>query len=482
MNVPFLSKKVAPRADNGKGRATAGLGRSFPLTAALDRLKTKAPLPRAKKSPSKSHTAKRPAVPRHSDFSLVSPFTEAFNTLRANIRFTRLNHAGKAFLITGAAPQEGKTTIAVNFAESLAFSGQKVLLIEGDLRLARFYSLFSTNPKRGLSSLVAETLNTPVGKGALGSVTLGDLMTLIDLQEMTGALTVSDNGDAYRFSFEMGRLVSSAWKQHSKEKHLVATLVKSGSLTLDQAREAVNRTRQFGQQLPLTLLNMRVLSADHLKGPLRLQILDTLGQAANLSRAKYCFKKASRVEYERGIIEPIPFGEILADGLPGLRTRPFISRQIAASITKKTGVKNLHVLPAGPTPPNPSEMLGSRRMAAVMGMLKEASTYDVLVIDSPPVTSVSDAAILSAFADGIIVVVRAGGLNRAIIQKAIDQLKQVDAPVLGFVLNRMNPKEEKCYYSHYYKYGYHDYYYRDKNKERPADRSRVSSSLDGSQE
>jgi capsular exopolysaccharide synthesis family protein len=158
-----------------------------------------------------------------------------------------------------------------------------------------------------------------------------------------------------------------------------------------------------------------------------------------------------------------------------------MSRQIAASITKETGVKNLHVLPAGPTPPNPSEMLGSRRMAALMTMLKEASAYDVLVIDSPPVTTVSDASILSVFADGIIMVVCAGTLNRAMIHKAVDQLQQVDAPLLGFVLNRMNPKEEERYYSHYYGYGYHDYYYRGKPKERAGQASAVPSSHDASQ-
>ena len=480
MKTPVLPEKGAPRAKGINGPSVACHGMRLPFAEAFQSLKAKARLPSSKHSPSKGQTAKRPAVPRHGDFSLISPFTEAFNTMRANIRLARLDRPGKAFLVTGAAPQEGKTTIAVNFAESLAFAGQKVLLIEGDLRLARFHNLFATDPKKGLSSLVSETFNIPVEKGSLGSVTLGDLMTLIDLQEMTGALTITDNGDAYRFTFEMGRLVSSAWRKRPREKHLVATLVKSGSLTVDQAREAMNRARQFGQRLPLALLNMRVLSADHLKGPLRLQILDTLGQAVNLSRAEYSFQKTSQVTYDRGIVDPIPFKEILSDGLPGLATRPFMSRQIAASITKETGVKNLHVLPAGPAPPNPSEMLGSRRMAALMTMLKEASAYDVLVIDSPPVATVSDASILSVFADGIIMVVCAGTLNRAMIHKAVDQLQQVDAPLLGFVLNRMNPKEER-YYSHYYGYGYHDYYYRGKPKERAGQASAVPSSHDASQ-
>ena len=204
---------------------------------------------------------------------------------------------------------------------------------------------------------------------------------------------------------------------------------------------------------------MGIVTPDHLRGPIRLQIMDTIGRAFNLSEGKYSFEKSSHVVYERDIIDPMRLEDILTDEVPGLRTRPFLYGQIASSIIK-TDVKNLDVLPAGPTPPNPSVVLGSRRMDVLMGMLKDVFDYEVLIIDSPPVTSVSDALILSAYADGVIMVVRAGAVNRAIIHKAVDQLNQINAPILGFVLNRMNPKEEKHYYGYYHKYG--DYYYKGK--------------------
>ena len=406
---------------------------------------------------------KRALAPRHADFKPTSHFTESFNTLRANIRFARLDAPVKVLLITGAAPLEGKTTVTVNLAESFAFAGQKVLLMECDLRLATFKDMFKCDPGQGLSTLISETFDTPVKKGVIGELSLGDIMTLIGLQEKTGTLTITDNNDDFLFSFERGKLVSSVWGNRPKSKRVAAMLVKSGKITEQQASEALQRAQGSGQRLGFILISMGIVTPDDLTGPLRLQIMDSLSRAFNLSGAEFSFEKSSHVFYDRGIIDPIRFRNVLTDELPGLRVRPFLYKEIASSIIE-TDVKNLYVLPGGPMPPNPSELIGSRRMTELMDMLRDALDYDILLIDSPPVTSVSDAAVLSSFADAVVMVVRAGAMNRAVIKKAVDQLKQVNAPIMGFVLNAMDPKEEKHYYSYYYKY-YNDYFDKAGSKE-----------------
>jgi succinoglycan biosynthesis transport protein ExoP len=113
-------------------------------------------------------------------------------------------------------------------------------------------------------------------------------------------------------------------------------------------------------------------------------------------------------------------------------------------------VEGLAVLPAGERPPNPSELLGSRRLRELLGLLTQH--VDVVVIDSPPVLPVTDAAVLAQNVDGVLLVIDAGETRRGIAQHAVESLRQVGANVIGAVLNRVSAG--KGGYYHYY----HEYY------------------------
>lgn len=112
-----------------------------------------------------------------------------------------------------------------------------------------------------------------------------------------------------------------------------------------------------------------------------------------------------------------------------------------------TDVPGLYLLPAGPIPPNPAELLASKRMNELIDQLKEAS--DLLIIDAPPVIAVTDAGVLSRLVDGTLLVVSAGITPREIAKAAKEQLQQVGARLLGIVVNRLN--EESGYYYYYYR-------------------------------
>jgi capsular exopolysaccharide synthesis family protein len=118
---------------------------------------------------------------------------------------------------------------------------------------------------------------------------------------------------------------------------------------------------------------------------------------------------------------------------------------------RSTGVENLHVLTAGILPPNPYELLGGERMTRLLDALSDE--YDILVIDTPPLMAASDAAVLGAKADGVLLVVRAGSTDRGAAQQATQQLATVGARVVGAVLNDPDATAEQ-YGGYYYDYSY----------------------------
>lgn len=121
---------------------------------------------------------------------------------------------------------------------------------------------------------------------------------------------------------------------------------------------------------------------------------------------------------------------------------------------RSTPVERLRVLTSGPLPPNPSELLGSARMKRVLDELRDAN--DVVILDTPPVGSVSDALVLCPKVDGVILVVHAGGLPRDVVQRVKTRLDSAKAKLLGVVLNKVDIEREQPYY---YYYNYSSAYY-----------------------
>jgi polysaccharide biosynthesis transport protein len=110
----------------------------------------------------------------------------------------------------------------------------------------------------------------------------------------------------------------------------------------------------------------------------------------------------------------------------------------------------LHVLPAGRVPPNPSELVGSERMERLLRRLEQDFRY--VIVDAPPLLPVTDGAALSRMADGAVVVVRAGRTRVDQLRQALESLANVDAKVLGVVLNMLSPRGPDSYgaYGSYY--------------------------------
>jgi polysaccharide biosynthesis transport protein len=117
---------------------------------------------------------------------------------------------------------------------------------------------------------------------------------------------------------------------------------------------------------------------------------------------------------------------------------------------------SVHILPSGTVPPNPLELLSSKRFADVVSRLKDA--FDVIVVDSAPLQLVSDAQVLSQFATSVIYVVRADSTPYQVAQNGLKKLRRVNAPVLGVVLSQLDLEKAEKYYGEYSGYkSYKDY-------------------------
>ncbi|MBM4272330.1 MAG: polysaccharide biosynthesis tyrosine autokinase [Deltaproteobacteria bacterium] len=134
-----------------------------------------------------------------------------------------------------------------------------------------------------------------------------------------------------------------------------------------------------------------------------------------------------------------------------------------------TEVPNVDIIPSGPIPPNPSEILGSPQMVSLVEHLK--NDYERIIIDSPPISAVTDAVILSQYVDGVLLVIRAGETPREIVRNGISQLQSVNARILGAVLNDVEMGRDTYYYYQYYYYYYGEDGER-RRKVRPEERLR----------
>lgn len=119
-----------------------------------------------------------------------------------------------------------------------------------------------------------------------------------------------------------------------------------------------------------------------------------------------------------------------------------------SSVIVSSELDNLDLIPSGPIPPNPSEILASKRMTTVLEQLSDK--YDMILIDSPPTLAVTDSQVIATRCDGVILVIDQGQVKREVALKAKANLEHVKARILGVVLNNVNRDNGDVYYYYYY--------------------------------
>ena len=135
-------------------------------------------------------------------------------------------------------------------------------------------------------------------------------------------------------------------------------------------------------------------------------------------------------------------------------THCLVGRERLSSVICETDTPNLYVVFSGPVPPNPNELLGGRIFEKVLENMKQV--FDYVIIDTPPLGSVIDAAVVSKQCDGTVMVIESNAISYRFAQRVKDQLDKAGAKILGVVLNKVDISG-KGYYGHYGNY-YGKYY------------------------
>lgn len=135
----------------------------------------------------------------------------------------------------------------------------------------------------------------------------------------------------------------------------------------------------------------------------------------------------------------------------------FLSGQIERmdEVIYKTNYQNVHMIFAGPSAPNPAELLGGRTFGAVLKAVRQV--YDYVLVDTPPLDVVVDAAVVGQYCDGAVLVVESGAVSYRVCQKVKNQLEKSGCKLLGAVLNKVDVSNSRYYGKKYkkYEYGYY---------------------------
>ena len=132
------------------------------------------------------------------------------------------------------------------------------------------------------------------------------------------------------------------------------------------------------------------------------------------------------------------------------------SINVQQAIVRSPLLPSLYVLPAGPSPPNPAELLASSAMKDVLEELR--NQFDHIVIDTPPTLSVTDAVVMSTRSDAVVLVIRSGHTTKQALRRSRDILLQVNAKVSGVLLNAVDLSSPDYYYYYEYQGKYARYY------------------------
>ncbi len=389
-----------------------------------------------------------------SNYEPATRYAEAYRTLRTNLHFAVPDKALQSLVITSSVQEEGKTTSAINIGHTMAQSGKTVLLVDMDLRKPMLTDLFELKKEKGVVDLLEDLLETVIASGNLTEISLWDLMQFIGHQKRTGTLNIQSDTDEVSLYFINGIISDLLWHNRPNEKKLINVLLTKDMLSKEEANIGLSTGKKTGRKIGAIFHSMGLVSKDDLQKILAIQAAEVIRVASTMEAGEFTFTHARENHIRTSFTPDIAFEPLFDEFIGDPKGQSCITRGIQQLI-HSTDQENLFILGAGSPAANPGELLASKRTEFLIERLKQS--FDMVIVDTPPVVPATDAMIMAPRTDGTLLVVRSGHTNRKVVKDVVDRYKKSGLPLLGVLLNRVDMRKEGYYYRYYQKY-YASYY------------------------
>lgn len=388
------------------------------------------------------------------NYSPATRYAEAYRTLRTNLHFAVRDRELTSLVVTSSVQEEGKTNTAINLGHTIAETGKKVLMVDGDFRKPMLTDIFALKKERGMVDLLSDVMDSSVAKGDLSQYSISDLMQFIKYQRRTGILNIKSEDDEVSFYFIHGNISDLLWHNRPDENKLINVLLKKKLLKPEDVQLGLVTKRKTGRKVGAIFHSMGIVSAEDLQKVLSVQAVEVIRIASTIQAGEFTFTPAQERDIRSSFAPDVAFETIFKEFFGHEDGESFIGRTIDEMV-HTTGVENLFVIGAGKKASNPAELIASDRTGFIVDILKHK--FDFIIIDSPPVVPATDALLLAPCTDGTLLVVRSGHTNRKVVKDVTERYSLAGQPLLGILLNRVNMKKEGYYYRYYQKY-YSSYY------------------------
>ena len=363
----------------------------------------------------------------------------------------------RRLLVTSSGPGEGKSTITAELGRTLARSGRtNVVLIDTDRFNPTIHRLFGLENGRGLGDLLTEIDQFDLLKEDPQQFGVGDWLEFLNLQSRSGSLRISEGPAAFVLTIQKGAVLSVQEENAPEDRRLGSLLVGRGHLTAAQRDEALRVQTEIRRPLGDVVVRLGYVGPEDLKAALRGQFTDRLRRILTMRLTTCTFAEAADGYFSGTTGREFDFADEsgidtqVVQQISGYLKRPFLANQVMGYL-RDTHLDNLKVLTSGTTPYDLIDSASAAPFIYVLGHLSRA--FDVVLIDSPPVAVSSPAETIAPEVDGVLLVVKADGLDIQIIQRAKVLLEKRGAKLLGAILNQVDLRQADPTLHYYHAYG-----------------------------